>query len=207
LATLTFDSPVYHPSLNPVFYAVLNCCYVPRVIHSGVVRDIMLAKWSIMGILGIYSWIDRTSDKDHFDQLNNAFATNWTHILKWVQFFNRNFLAQETCLQHHIDGLTIDTSDVLKFLVHVLMAAVRFSSDEVLPDLRSEQGVVQAISQLWHLVVNSKDPAVSRDDVSLRRDDIISLRVSVLTLMDLLRYAVTPIFSSFFPSSSVSSEL
>ncbi|KAF8842374.1 hypothetical protein BDN67DRAFT_386320 [Paxillus ammoniavirescens] len=163
LATLTFD-----PLLNPAFYAVLNRYYVPHVIHSGVV--IMLAKWSVMGFLGIYFWIDMTSKTDYFDRFNDAFATNQTHILKWVQFFNRNFLAQETCLQHHIDGLAIDTGDVFKFLVHVLMAAaVRFPSDELLPDLRSEQGVAQAISQLWH-------PAVSRDDVSLQPDQISTRR-------------------------------
>ncbi|KAH7909897.1 hypothetical protein BJ138DRAFT_169026 [Hygrophoropsis aurantiaca] len=81
--------PAHIGVILPIFYAHLNPALIPKQISPETRRDIVLAKWSLLGIMTYLSALDGESAEQVFQHATK----NWTRLYPWILFFYHSFLS------------------------------------------------------------------------------------------------------------------
>ncbi|KAG2344873.1 hypothetical protein BDR05DRAFT_989071 [Suillus weaverae] len=115
------------PLLLPVFHAQLEAYPVPDGITPDVVPVIMLAKWSMGGIVQIcHNLGNNISLGERI--VHDAVASKWETLFPWMQFFSNNFLppSQRPAALPH--GLSVSTYEALRITIHPLSTLCQFTT-------------------------------------------------------------------------------
>ncbi|KAG1873934.1 hypothetical protein F4604DRAFT_1681112 [Suillus subluteus] len=115
------------PLLLPVFHAQLEAYPVPDRISPDVVPVIMLAKWSMGGIVQIcHNLGNNISLGERI--VHDAIASKWHMLFPWMQFFSNNFLppSQRPAALPH--GLSVSTYEALRITIHPLSTLCQFTA-------------------------------------------------------------------------------
>ncbi|OJA20296.1 hypothetical protein AZE42_08135 [Rhizopogon vesiculosus] len=112
--------------LLPVFHAQLEAYPVPDAISPDVVPVIMLAKFSMGGIVQICHNLGSNITLGE-RLVHDAVASKWELLFPWMQFFSNNFLppSQRPPILPH--GLSVSTYEALRITVHPLSALCQFT--------------------------------------------------------------------------------
>ncbi|KAG1893732.1 uncharacterized protein F5891DRAFT_1065372 [Suillus fuscotomentosus] len=115
------------PLLLPVFHAQLEAYPIPDRISPDVVPVIMLAKWSMGGIVQIcHNLGSNISIGERI--VHDAVASKWEMLFPWMQFFSNNFLppSQRPAALPH--GLSVSTYEALRITIHPLSTLCQFTT-------------------------------------------------------------------------------
>ncbi|KAG2038960.1 hypothetical protein BDR03DRAFT_953235 [Suillus americanus] len=142
--------------LLPVFYHHLDPARIPDVVTSRDVRSIMLARYSLKGVLVTLNRVNNPRELTQALQtIADSLISNWHRCHLWVNFFYRHFFASSNPAR--LPGLLITRSEALKLVVNMLMRMSLIGDSQTPQSLINTPSLHPIISQLWCMAVTSKD--------------------------------------------------
>ncbi|KAG2076501.1 hypothetical protein BDR04DRAFT_1148962 [Suillus decipiens] len=142
--------------LLPVFYHHLDPTRIPDVVTSRDVRSIMLARYSLKGVLVTLNRVNSPRESTQALQtIADNLISNWNPCHLWVNFFYRHFFASSNPAR--LPGLLITRSEALKLVVNMLMRMSLIGDSQTPQSLINTPSLHPIISQLWCMAVTSKD--------------------------------------------------
>ncbi|OAX42706.1 hypothetical protein K503DRAFT_862837 [Rhizopogon vinicolor AM-OR11-026] len=142
--------------LLPVFYHHLDPARIPDVVNSRDVRAIMLARYSLKGVLVTLDCVCSPDKLTHAEQtISNHLISNWHRCHPWINFFYRHFFASRSPAR--LPGLLVTRSEALKLVVNMLMRMGLIGDSKTPQSLVNTPSLHPIISQLWCMAITSKD--------------------------------------------------
>ncbi|OJA08264.1 hypothetical protein AZE42_02067 [Rhizopogon vesiculosus] len=142
--------------LLPVFYHHLDPARIPDVVNSRDVRAIMLARYSLKGVLVTLDCVCSPDKLTHAEQtISNHLLSNWHRCHPWINFFYRHFFASRSPAR--LPGLLVTRSEALKLVVNMLMRMGLIGDSKTPQSLVNTPSLHPIISQLWCMAITSKD--------------------------------------------------
>jgi hypothetical protein len=142
--------------LLPVFYHHLDPARIPDVITSRDVRAIMLARYSLKGVLVTLDCINSPKNLTQAQEtISDNLLSNWHRCHPWINFFYRHFFASRSPAR--LPGLLVTRSEALKLVVHMLMRMALIGDGRTPQSLVNTPSLHPIISELWCMAITSKD--------------------------------------------------
>lgn len=149
-------SPEQLVILLPVFYHHLDPARIPDVVASKDVRAIMLARYSLKGVLVTLDCVNSPRDLTHAQQtISDHLISKWPRCHPWISFFYRHFFASSSPAR--LPGLLVTRSEALKLVVSMLMRMSLLGDSRTPNSLINTPSIHPIISELWCMAITSKD--------------------------------------------------
>ncbi|KAH7909889.1 hypothetical protein BJ138DRAFT_168268 [Hygrophoropsis aurantiaca] len=93
------EFPAQSGVILPIFCAHLNPALIPKQITPETTRVIILAKWSLIGIINFCTVLGEPEE-----QVFEHIIRNWTRLYPWIPFFYRNFLVDLSTVRTRLNS-------------------------------------------------------------------------------------------------------
>lgn len=142
--------------LLPIFYYHLDPARIPDVVTSKDVRCIMLARYSLKGVLVTLDCVNSPKELTQAQQtISDHLISNWHRCHPWINFFYHHFFASRSPAR--LPGLLVTRFEALKLVVNMLMRMGLIGDSRTPHSLINTPSLHSIISQLWCMAITSKD--------------------------------------------------
>src|SRR6267154_6835496 len=151
----TITTPEKLLTILPVFYHHLDPARIPDVVTSKDVRDIILAKHSLRGVICTLQHVAVAKISSQTSQtISNYLISNWHRCDPWINFFYSHFFTSRSRNPAHI---LISRSETLHLVVDMLVRMGTVGDSQTPQSLINTPSLHSIILQLWCMAVASKD--------------------------------------------------
>lgn len=170
-------------TLLPIFYTHLDPAVIPDQLlpTKDVQKVVMLAKWSLLGIVRTCSGVIRVLNKSFADSMiTDALVRRWDVLFPWMQFIYRHFLPSTTPQNSH-EGCSIVVAEAVELTSRPLhqMASYSVAGHNL---IRTNLAVQQFIAKLWLYIGKLKEGDLCRGTEGEGAGHVRGAIVGIITL-------------------------
>jgi hypothetical protein len=170
-------------TLLPIFYTHLDPAVIPDQLlpTKEVQKVVMLAKWSLLGIIQTCSGVIGVLNKSLADSMiTDALVRHWDVLFPWMQFIYRHFLPGTPHEQHESCSVVV-VGEAVEMTSRPLHQMANYSAAGH-NLIRTNIAVQQFISKLWLYVGKLKEGDLHRSTEGEGAGHVKGAIVGVITL-------------------------